>query len=70
MIWIQIAVPVLLMVIFLAKKVRLEAVLPAGAVCMALISGVDLLKIVSEWLNSFLNPRSRDLFIIIISVML
>lgn len=70
MIWIQIFVPILLMVVLLAKKVRLEAVLPAGAVCMALISGVDLLKTASEWFNSFLNPRSRDLFIIIISVML
>lgn len=70
MIWVQIVIPILLMVVLLAKKVRLEGVLPAGAVCMALISGVDVLKIVTEWLATFINPRSRDLFIIIMSVML
>lgn len=58
------------MVILLAKKIRLELVLPAGAICMALISGVDLPDIGSEWLNSFINRRSADLFIIIMSVML
>jgi len=70
MIWIQVLIPILLMVILLAKKIRLELVLPAGAICMALISGVDLPDIGSEWLNSFINRRSADLFIIIMSVML
>ena len=70
MIWIQITVPILLMVILLAKKVRLEIVLPAGAVCMALLSGMNVLNIGREWLNTFISPRSFELFVIILSVML
>lgn len=70
MIWIQIAIPVLLMVILLAKKIRLEIVLPVGAICMALLSGMNVLKIVTEWLGTFINPRSLKLFTIILSVML
>ena len=70
MIWIQIAVPILLMVILLAKKIRLEIVLPAGAICMALLSGMNVFKIGVEWLSTFVNQRSMQLFIIILSVML
>jgi len=70
MIWVQIFVPILLMVVLLAKKVRLEAVLPAGAVCMALISGVEIYEILKNWSSAFLSSRSWDLFIIIISVTL
>jgi len=70
MIWIQIVIPILLMVVLLAKKVRLEAVLPAGAVFMALLSGMNILNIGTEWFKTFINPRSIELFIIILSVML
>jgi len=70
MIWIQITVPILLMIILLAKKIRLEIALPAGALAMALISGIGILETVYKWLETFVNPRSRDLFLIILSVML
>lgn len=70
MIWIQITVPVLLMAVFLAKKIRLEVVLPIGALTMAIISGIEIADVFLQWLKSFINPRSRDLFLVIISVMM
>ena len=70
MIWIQITVPILLMIILLARKIRLEIALPAGALAMALISGIGITETAYKWLETFINPRSRDLFIIILSVML
>jgi len=70
MIWVQIVIPILLMVVLLAKKIRLEAVLPAGALLMALLSGMNVISIGTEWVKTFINPRTLELFVIILSVML
>ena len=70
MIWLRIIIPVTLMIILLAKKIRLEIALPAGALAMAVISGMSITDTVVKWLEAFINPRSIDLFLIIIAVML
>lgn len=58
------------MIILLARKVRLEIALPAGALTMGLISGMSIIDTVVKWLEAFINPRSIELFLIIIAVML
>jgi len=70
MIWLKISVPVLIMTILIARKIRLEVVLPLGALALGLLFGLEFGDIFGTWFNSFINTRFRDLFVIILSVML
>ncbi len=58
------------MSLMIAKNIRLEIVLPAGAVVLGLLFGLGGTEISGDWINSFINTKFRDLFIIILSVML
>jgi uncharacterized protein len=70
MIWIKIFFPVLVMSLMIARNIKLEIVLPVGAVILGLLFGLDVSTVTIDWLNSFISSKFRDLFIIIMSVMI
>ncbi len=70
MIWIKLLIPILLMIGLLKFKLKLEMVLPIGAITLGLLFGESFFNIFKSWFLLFTTKQFFNLFFIILTVIL